>query len=139
MGVFDQTPLSGYSTKGTRPRAKGKFLFVGDEKFYIRGVTYGAFPPNSRGHQFPEPAEITKDFALMRAAGINTLRTYTAPPISLRDQAQENGLRVITLVPWMEYVCFLEEPSVRKKMLREVKEGVASCRRHPAVLMYCVG
>ena len=139
MRAFDQTPLSGSPTKGTRPRAKGKFLFVGDEKFHIRGVTYGAFPPNSRGHQFPEPAEITKDFALMRAAGINTLLTYTAPPISLLDQAQENGLRVITLVPWMEYVCFLEEPSVRKKMLREVKEGVASCRRHPAVLMYCVG
>jgi len=114
-------------------------LFLGDDKFFVKGVTYGSFPPNSQGHEFPEPADVEKDFALMRAAGINTILTYTVPPISLLDQAQENGLRVITLVPWMEYVCFLEEPGVRKKMLREVKEGMASCRCHPAVLMYCVG
>jgi O-antigen biosynthesis protein len=122
-----------------RPRVEGKFLYVGNEKYFICGVTYGAFPPNSRGPQFPEPPEVAKDCALMRAAGINTILTYTVPPISLLDQAQEHGLRVITVVPWMEYVCFLEDPSVRKKMLREVKEGVASCRRHPAVMMYCVG
>lgn len=141
MGMTGPSPSRASSClwAETRPHVEGKFLFVGNERFYIRGVTYGAFPPNSRGHQFPEPAEVAKDFALMRAAGINTILTYTVPPISLLDQAQESGLRVITLVPWMEYVCFLEEPGVRKKMLREVKEGVASCRRHPAVMMYCVG
>ena len=26
-----------------RPRVHGKFIFVGDEKFYLRGVTYGTF------------------------------------------------------------------------------------------------
>ena len=75
----------------------------------------------------------------MRAAGINTVLTYTVPPLSLLDQALEYGLRVITVVPWMEYVCFLEDRNVRRQMLNEVKAGVASCRRHPALLMYCVG
>lgn len=122
-----------------RPHVEGKFLYLGDEKFLVKGVTYGSFPPNSHGHEFPEPYDVAKDFTLMRAAGINTILTYTVPPLSLLDQAQENNLRVITVVPWMEYVCFLEESATREKMLREVQEGVASCRRHPALMMYCVG
>jgi O-antigen biosynthesis protein len=122
-----------------RPRPQGKFLYLGDEKFFVRGVTYGAFPPNQRGHQFPEPPQVRDDFALMRKAGINTILTYTVPPVSLLDQAAEYGIRAIVTVPWMEYVCFLQEPGFRRQIRREVKEAVASCRRHPAVLMYCVG
>lgn len=121
-----------------RPRVKGKFLYLGSEKFFIRGVTYGAFPPNSGGHQFPEFPEVEKDFALMGEAGINTILVYTVPPLSLLDQAQEHGLRVIVNLPWMGHVCFLEERGTKRKVMQEVREGVASCRRHPAVLMYAV-
>src|SRR5512143_1070861 len=32
-----------------RPRVRGKFLFVGDEKFWIRGVTYGTFKHDHSG------------------------------------------------------------------------------------------
>src|SRR6184192_923313 len=108
-----------------RPRVEGKFLYLDAEKFFVRGVTYGSFPPNSRGYEFPEPPEVAKDFALMRQAGINTILTYTVPPISLLDQAQEHGIRAIVTVPWMEYVCFLDEPGFRSKVRREVGEGVA--------------
>jgi O-antigen biosynthesis protein len=126
-------------TSYQKAKTEGKFLVVGDRKFFIKGVTYGSFPPNSEGHQFPERWDVAADFALMRKAGINAVLTYTVPPLSLLDQAQEHGLRVITVVPWMEYICFLEDSKVRRQMIREVKEGVMSCRRHPAVLMYCVG
>jgi O-antigen biosynthesis protein len=122
-----------------RPRPLGKFLHIGGEKFFVRGVTYGSFPPNSRGDQFPEPPEVAADFARMRAAGINTFLTYTVPPISLLDQAAEHGLRAIVTIPWMEYACFLEQRSTRHEILRTVRRGVASCQRHPSVLMYCVG
>ncbi|HYS43266.1 MAG TPA: hypothetical protein VEM32_04725, partial [Geobacteraceae bacterium] len=53
-----------------RPRVQGKFLYVGGEKLFICGTAYGAFPPNSTGHQFPEPSQVESDFALMRQAGI---------------------------------------------------------------------
>ncbi len=58
---------------GIRPRVEGKFLFVGNEKFFVKGTTYGAFRPNSRGAQFPEPDQVEVDFSLMRDAGINCL------------------------------------------------------------------
>src|SRR5712692_125986 len=68
-----------------RPRVHGKFLYVGNKKFFIKGTTYGAFPPNREGYQFPERPEVAKDFALMREGGINTILTYTIPPLSLLD------------------------------------------------------
>jgi len=32
-----------------RPQVRGKFIFVGDEKLYVRGVTYGTFTPDADG------------------------------------------------------------------------------------------
>ncbi len=122
-----------------RPTVKGKFLYLDAEKFFVRGTTYGSFPPNSLGYEFPEPPEVASDLASMGQAGINTILTYTLPPVSLLDQAQEHGIRVIITVPWMEYVCFLDQADFRAQIRRDVREGVASCQRHPAILMYCVG
>src|SRR6266487_885641 len=122
-----------------RPVVRGKFLHLGDEKFFVRGTTYGSFPPNGQGCQFPEASVAKRDFGLMKEAGINTILTYTVPPLDLLDEAHERGIRAIVTVPWMEYICFLEQPGFRQQVRREVQEGVASCRQHPAVLMYCVG
>jgi GT2 family glycosyltransferase len=127
------------SSSFERPRTHAKFLCIGQQRLYVRGTTYGAFAPNRDGDQFPEPIETMRDFALMNAAGINTLLTYTVPPLWLLDLAQDHGLRVLVTIPWMEYVCFLENAATRRQVVREVREGVAACRRHPAVLMYCIG
>ncbi len=121
-----------------RPQVQGKFLYVGEEKLFICGTAYGAFPPNSTGHQFPEPSQVESDFALMRQAGINTILTYTVPPLSLLDQAGENGLRVIVNVPWMSHVCFLDHAGARREIRQQVRQGIASCRRHQALSIYCV-
>lgn len=37
---------------GVQPHVGGKFIFVGDDKLYIRGVTYGAFRPDGDGNEF---------------------------------------------------------------------------------------
>src|SRR5689334_11212513 len=75
-----------------RPRVAGKFIFLGDEKFYIRGVTYGTFRPNADGGPFPERETVERDFQMMALNGLNSVRTYTVPPRWLLDLAQENGL-----------------------------------------------
>ena len=38
-----------------RPVARGKSLFLGDEKLYVRGVTYGTFGPDEETDDFPNP------------------------------------------------------------------------------------
>src|SRR6266853_3595084 len=71
----------------SRPEVRGKFLFVGEQKFYIRGVTYGTFRPDTKGNEFPTPELVENDFAQMAAAGVNAVRTYTPPPRWILDAA----------------------------------------------------
>src|ERR1043166_565303 len=89
-------------TPSERPRASGKFLSRGAEKFFVRGVAYGAFAPNGRGERFPEAGIVARDFALMRRAGINTIQTYHVPSTSVLDEAHAHGLSIIVSVPWIE-------------------------------------
>jgi hypothetical protein len=46
-----------------RISARGKFLWAGDEKFWVRGVTYGTFRPDAQGSQFPARDVAERDFA----------------------------------------------------------------------------
>ena len=68
---------------GIRPRVQGKFIFVGDEKLYVRGVTYGTFRLDEGGNENHDPGVVEQDFSLMAANGLNAIRTYTVPPIVL--------------------------------------------------------
>src|SRR2546430_10119083 len=91
-----------------RPRVRGKFIFVGAEKLFVRGVTYGTFRPNKQGEEFPEPEVVERDFARMSANGVNAVRTYTPPPHWLLDAAQEHGLRIMAGLPVERSVAFLD-------------------------------
>ncbi|HKZ87370.1 MAG TPA: glycosyltransferase [Anaerolineae bacterium] len=122
-----------------RPRVQGKFIFLGDEKLYIRGVTYGTFRPHADGHEYPDPGVVEQDFALMAANGLNAVRTYTLPPRWLLDAAQRHGLRVMVGLPLERYVGFLTDKKGAPDMEALVRTGVRSCAGHPAVLCYAIG
>src|SRR5436309_12806126 len=57
-----------HRTTFSRPKVCGKFLHLDDGRFFAKGVAYGSFPPNRAGSEFPEPADVAKDVALMRNA-----------------------------------------------------------------------
>src|SRR5207245_3309062 len=57
-------------TPWVRPTLRGKFLWVGEEKFYVRGVTYGPSPPHQDGHTYPSREGVERDFALIAASGM---------------------------------------------------------------------
>jgi glycosyltransferase involved in cell wall biosynthesis len=80
---------------GARVCVDGKFLSIAGRRFTVRGVTYGTFAPRADGALFPETEQIRADLTMMRAAGFNTVRTYTAPPDDLLNIAAELDLRVI--------------------------------------------
>jgi GT2 family glycosyltransferase len=120
-----------------RPSAAGKFLSAGDEKLWIRGVTYGTFRPDPDGNDYALEA-VDRDFAAMAEAGINTVRTYTAPPRWLLDRAAEHGLRVMVGLPWEQHIAFLDRARA-KAILDRLRESVRLCAGHPAVLCFAVG
>lgn len=122
-----------------RPEVRGKFLFVEDEKFIVRGVTYGPFAPEPDGSEYHTPERVRSDFEAISAAGLNTVRVYTVPPLWLLDVAKEYGLRVMVGLPWEQHITFLEDPTRVRDIERRVREGIRACRKHPAVLCYAIG
>src|SRR5215212_7913419 len=124
-----------------RPRVQGKFLFAGEEKLYIRGVTYGPFRPSEDGAQYHSPEVIERDFAQIAANGFNVVRTYTVPPPRwFLDIAHRHGLRVMVGLPDEELrFPFLNDRQRIRSIEERVRAGVSACVGHPAVLCYVIG
>ncbi len=122
------------------PCARGKFLFAGDDKLYVRGVTYGTFRPNEDGDEYPAIDIVERDFAHMAACGVNAVRVYTVPPPWLLDSAWRHGLRVMVGLPVERFVGLLADKKDGLSHLEAVvRAGVRACRGHPAVLCYAIG
>jgi hypothetical protein len=119
--------------------ADGKFLRAGDERFLVKGVTYGTFAPDAQGSQFPGPPQIAEDFRLMADLGINTVRVYTVPRRDLLDEAARHGLRVMIGLPWSEHVAFLDDRRLRHDIERGIVRTVRDLADHPAALMFALG
>ena len=144
MGVFSMSrpelsPELAAIRGDVRPRVQGKFIFVGEEKLYVRGVTYGTFRPDRNGDQYPARAVVERDFALMAANGLNAVRTYTVPPRWLLDAALRHGLRVMVGLPWEQHVAFLDDKKRAQSIEERVRAGARACAGHPALLCYAVG
>src|SRR5947209_310330 len=120
-------------------RVHGKFFFAGERKHFVKGVTYGPFGIGRHGAQFPEIAVVEQDFALMRSAGVNTVRVFTVPPLWLLDAADEAGLKVLIGLPWSQHVAFLDNAAIQAQIREAITAGVRACGRHPAVFAYLVG
>jgi glycosyltransferase involved in cell wall biosynthesis len=124
---------------GHRPRVAGRFLYAGDEKLWVRGVTYGTFRPRFAGDDGYIATVVDADFARMVAAGINAIRLYEVPPAWLLDLALQHGLWVSVDVPWEEHIAFLDRRDVPASILARTSEAVRRCAGHPAVLAFSVG
>ncbi len=122
-----------------RPHVLGKFIYAGDEKLYIRGVTYGTFRPGPDGCELHNPQRVARDFAQMREAGINAVRTYTVPPRWFLDLAHEHDLYVMVGLPWEQHVTFLDDAERQKDILSRVRSFVRESAKHPAILCYTIG
>jgi O-antigen biosynthesis protein len=122
-----------------RPHVRGKFIYVGDEKLYLRGVTYGTFRPDDRGDEFPDAEVVEHDFEAMQANGVNAVRTYTAPPEHVLDAAERHALRVMVGLGAERRIGYLNDARGGRRIEEAVRRNTAVCAGHPAVLCYVVG
>src|SRR5262245_34366046 len=122
-----------------RPTVTGKFLQAGDERLWVKGVTYGTFAPDAAGRQFPSQSRIAEDFALMRRFGVNTVRTYTVPDRALLDLAEEHDLRLMVGLAWAHHVAFLDGRRTSERIRREIIANVRTLANHPAILLWALG
>ena len=117
----------------------GKFLRAGDERFFVKGVTYGTFAPDTNGYQFPSLQQVVADFRQMASLGVNTVRTYTPPRRDMLDAAAREGLRVMVGLPWSQHVAFLDDSALKRTIRREIAAKVDELGDHPAVLTFALG
>jgi GT2 family glycosyltransferase len=124
----------------TRPAVRGKFLFAGAEKLYVRGVTYGAFRPDEEKREYQNFDVIERDFAMMAAAGFNAVRIpHTMPPRRLLDIAHAHGLRVMVGLSAEQYAGYLADPEKAPDIDAIIRAKIAICKGHPALLCYALG
>lgn len=116
----------------------GKGFRLNGEKFYVLGLSYGPFAPNSRGVQLPERERMLDDFAQIRRLGANTLRLYTTPTVEVLDDILASGLRVVLDVPWEKHRCFFEDWTARENAREAVLATAKLAANHPAVLAISV-
>src|SRR5436309_5885335 len=121
-----------------RPTVKGKFLYAGAEKLFVRGVTYGTFRPGEDGSEYYKTV-VERDVQRIAQNGLNAIRTYDLPPHWLLDTASLHGLRVLVGLPWEQHVTFLEDRRCLWDIERRLREGVRALSGHPAILGYAIG
>ena len=123
----------------TRPSVRGKFLWAGGEKLLVRGVTYGTFRPDAVGDEYPPQATVERDFAAMAAQGLNTVRTYTAPPPRVLDAAGRHGLWLLAGLGAERLVGHVNDRGGEALVADSIRRQVAACSGAPAILGYAVG
>lgn len=123
---------------GTRPEVHGKFFRVGEEKLYLRGVTYGPFAPGPDREPY-DPGRTRDDFAQMARAGVNVVRLYTPPPLWLLSAAAEEDLFVFAGLAWEQHVTLLDDRRRARQIVERAREEIAARAGHPALLAWAVG
>ncbi len=120
-------------------RTNGMFLWEGERKLFVRGVSYGPFRMNPRGEPFPDKNVVERDLAMIRALGSNTLRLYEVPPPWLSELVGGFGLRILAGIPWPHHVRFLDGKAVRAGIRRRVREAVLEMSPGPNLLGILIG
>ena len=119
---------------------RGKFIYVGEQKFYIKGVTYGAFKADENKKEYTDKRRIEEDFAMMAEEGFNTVRIpHTTPPRYLLDIAHKHGLKVMIGLSAEQYVGFLIDKKNAPDIPELIKKKVREVADHPALLTIALG
>ena len=137
---------NGHNQKGPsnilnlKPRVAGKFIYIGEEKFFIKGVSYGAFRPDEFGYEYQDKERLEKDFRQMCQNGINTVRIpHTSPPRHLLDIAEKHGLKVMIGLSAEQYVGYLIDTEKKIDLFSIIREKLEACKNHSALLCISIG
>src|SRR5437879_1920806 len=129
--IVIETPMEQNALVG-RSTVRGKFLYVGTEKFWVRGISYGTFYVDDNGEERRTEEMVRRDFAQIAASRFNVVRIHTGPPRWFLDLALEHGLRVMVGLNWGEHMAFLDEPGKVREIEDRVRRWIRTCRAPPS-------
>lgn len=109
-----------------RLRVNGRFLALGEDRVFLKGVTFGPFPHD-------RDLDPRTEFPRLAECGFNAVRVYTGADGYLLDSAEENGLTVLAGLPWDWTRDFLDEPKLRSEGELRLLEFLKEHGDHPAL------
>jgi len=122
-----------------RVRTAGKFFRRSGAKFFLDGVSYGPFAPNSRGIPFPEDGQLSRDLDHIQSLGYNTIRLYELPDETVLRETARRGLHLLVGIPWTDHVDFLSDRSLRNEALERVLAAVRKLAAHEHIAAFLIG
>ncbi|MEZ5386249.1 MAG: glycosyltransferase [Prosthecobacter sp.] len=118
----------------------GKYLEEsGGQSFFMRGISYGPFKPNSRGEAFPEDARLATDLRHIASLGFNTVRIYDLPTPALLREVKACGLRLLVGIPWADHVDFLADGYLRNEIEKRIADAATQLGGESCVAALLVG
>ena len=94
----------------TRPHVRGKFLYAGDRKLYVRGVTYGTFRPGRRRDaEYGDELTVERDFARWPRRPQRGAHLHRAAALAARPARSDTACCVMVGLPWEQHVAFLDD------------------------------
>jgi GT2 family glycosyltransferase len=117
---------------------RGKDLYVGGQKFLVKGVHYGPWRPGTgpnKGYSYPSAREVDEDLRLIQELNANTILVFD-PPGYVLDLAAKYNLKVLYTfyVDWWT-IGSPENAGARDSILARVRE----LQDKPALLGWVLG
>lgn len=117
---------------------KGDWLYVDGERFFIKGMGYSGWRPHQLPWQVrPDPALMENDFRLIKEAGFNAIRTWTALNNQELALARKYGLMVLQGI-FVDPTRDFASPIYQNYVVTTVKNQVRYYLKEPNILMFLV-
>ncbi|MCX6803286.1 MAG: hypothetical protein NTY48_01810, partial [Candidatus Diapherotrites archaeon] len=127
-------------------KISGRKLIVNGNEFKVKSVGYAPVPIGSTpdyGYDITVHPELTaRDFPLLRAMNVNTIRTWgKVGSASFLNNAWNNGVKPIRIIMgyWMGTEKDYNSLAVRQSILADFNSYVSTYKNYPAVLTWAIG
>ena len=115
-----------------RWRTDGKFFRSGNQRVWMKAVTYGPFPGGW-------PKSFERDFSQIVEAGFNSIRLFEMPETPLLDAARRHGLKVFGGLKWGQSADFFMQPGLFSSARIGLVNALKEAADHPALAGVYVG
>ena len=118
-------------------------LKLGEDRFYIRGITYDPRPPTATGRVPAVPCQYARDLPLIAASGANTIRTFRLAPqhdVTFKSLLETTGLYWLAGFSLESY--YDPEKNIldfREQILEDLRRFAERHLSNPSLLAFVIG
>jgi len=117
---------------------KGDWIYVDGERFLVKGVGYSGWRPHQLPWQTrPDPEIIENDFRMIKEAGFNTIRTWSALNPKELELARKYGLMVMQGI-FVDPTRDFASPIYQNYVVTTVKNQVRYYLKEPNIMLFMV-